>query len=134
MLKDMNNMNKLNTISNLYKFADTTESLNLQILQELASASAKGFKYFVIGDISDKVTGFQRGSLMSNVITNLKHLKDETTITLAITNTYEDINFYKVILEKVPGVCFQFDKTSAEKYSTNSIEEWEEFTGMYDTI
>ena len=127
-------MNELNTISNLYKFEEKTENLNMQILEAMANASQQGFKYFVIGDISQKVTGFQRGSLMSNVISNLKQIKKNSQIKVAITNTYEDINFYKVILEKVPGVYFQFDKAHAEKYSSNSLEEWESFVGMYDTI
>lgn len=127
-------MNELNTTSKLYRFDERNENLSLKILEEIKDARAKGIKYFVIGDISDKTTGFQRGSIMSNVITNLKKLKEQTDVVLVIKNTFEDINFYKIILNKVPGVKFQFDEDFALKYSSNDLSEWKEFLNVCEVF
>jgi len=119
-------MNELNTVLGLYKFNEEIESINLKLMQELETANEHGIKYFIVGDLSEKVTGFKRGERMSTIITTLNKLK-KTNIKISIKNTFEDINFYKRILEKVPNIGFTFDKENAEQFSNNSIEEWNEF-------
>jgi hypothetical protein len=111
----------------LYKFNKDIDMTQLKLMKELQTANRHGIKYFIIGDLSEKVTGFKRGEQISSIIASLNKLK-ESNVRILIKNTYENIDFYKIILNKVPGIGFSFDKGNALKYSTNTIEEWLEFT------
>jgi len=94
-----------------------------------------GNKYVVIGDEIERKTGFARGSVMSVVINNLKFIKNsQPDVRVAIKNTTEDLDFYSAILRKLPDVYFIFDKDYADKYSKNSMDEWQEFTNTHNSV
>lgn len=129
-------MNQLKTTSKLYKFNDKSPNLKDNLIQEIRQAVEAGAEYFVIGDISERSSGFVRGSLMSTLIVNLKELANtaNTGIRIVLKNTYEDLDFYSHILEKVPGVYFYFDEEYAVKYSKNSLDEWNDFLRRTNAI
>ena len=122
-------MNQLKTTSKLYNFNSKNNDLKDNLVEEIRNAIENGAEYFVVGDISERTSGFVRGSLMSNLIVNLQELTNNAKngIRIALTNTYEDLDFYSYVLEKVPGVYFHFDEEHAVKYSKNSLDEWNEF-------
>ncbi len=94
-----------------------------------------GNRYVVIGDELERKTGFARGSVMSVVINNLKLVKqNQPDVRVAIKNTTEDLDFYSLILRKLPDVYFAFDKDYADKYSNNSMDEWIEFKNTHNSI
>ena len=111
----------------MYKFDDASETLSSQILTEIATAKKCGIEYIVIGDLSKKTNGFKRGSILSNLVYQLNNIKSNTPIKIGIKNTYEDINFYKTILEKVPNLEFHFDMNNAQKYSSDTLASWNTF-------
>lgn len=129
-------MKQLKTTSKLYKFNEEATNLHDNLVEEIKMAVKNGDDYFVIGDISERTSGFVRGSLMSNIIVNLQELANNgaDNIRIAIKNTYEDLDFYSYVLEKVPGIYFCFDKEFALKYSKNSLDEWNEFLNKTKTI
>lgn len=122
-------MKQLKTTSKLYNFNEKSPNLRDNLIEEIRSAINDGSEYFVIGDVSERTSGFVRGSVMSNLIVNLQELANNATndIRIVLKNTYEDLDFYSHILEKVPGVYFQFDEEYAVKYSKNSLDEWNAF-------
>jgi len=94
-----------------------------------------GNKYVVISDEVERKTGFARGSVMSVVINNLKVIKaKQPNVRVAIKNTTEDLDFYSLILRKLPYVYVVFDKDCADRYSKNTIDEWLEFTNAHNSI
>jgi hypothetical protein len=129
-------MNQLKTTSKLYNFNAKNPSLADNIVEEIRQAAESGNEYFVIGDISERTSGFVRGSLMSNLVVSLQELTNNAKdgIRIAIKNTYEDLDFYSYVLNKVPGVYFQFDEEYAVKYSKNSLDEWNEFLNRTNAI
>lgn len=129
-------MNQLKTTSKLYNFNERSKVLTTNLVNEIRQAVEKGDENFVIGDISEKTTGFVRGSLMSNLIVNLQELTNKTQngIRIALKNTHQDLDFYSKVLEKVPNVYFCFDKDLAVKHSNNSLDEWNEFVTRTNVI
>lgn len=102
-----------------------------EIIDELRKATMSGKEIFVVGEVTERSSGFHRGSLLSSVIFSLKKLKERSNIKICLKNTFEDLDFYSRILEKVPGVYFHFDAESAVKYSRNSLDEWQDIVHKY---
>ena len=128
-------MNQLKSTSKLYNFNGKTNELTDNLVEAIRNAIDNGEEYFVIGDISERTSGFVRGSLMSNIIVSLQELTNNAKgIRIALTNTYEDLDFYSYVLDKVPNVYFHFDEEHAVKYSRNSLDEWTEFVNARNVI
>jgi len=129
-------MNQLKTTSKLYNFNEKSSNLQNNLVDEFMCAMSNGTECFIIGDISERTTGFVRGSLMSNLIVNLQELANNTKngIRIVLKNTNEDLDFYSKILEKVPNIYFHFDRESAVKYSNNTLDEWHMFLNSTKAI
>ena len=129
-------MNQLKTTSKLYNFNEKLPNLRDSLVDEIRVAVENGSEHFVIGDISERTHGFVRGTLMSKLIVSLQELTNSTQsdIKIVLKNTYEDLDFYSKILEKVPNVYFHFDEESAIKYSKNSLDEWNSFINNSNVI
>lgn len=101
----------------------------------LENIEQNGNNYVIVGSEIERKTGFARGSMMSVLINDLKKIKEtQPHIRVAIKNTTEDLDFYSHILRKIPDLYFVFDREYAEKYSTNSTDEWLQFTSNHKTI
>lgn len=102
---------------------------------KLQKLEKNGTNYVIVGDEIERKTGFERGSVMSVFINNLKKIKEtQPHIKVAIKNTTEDLDFYSHILRKLPDVYFMFDRDYANKYSKYSIDEWVKFASDHKTI
>ena len=102
---------------------------------KLQKLEKNGTNYVVFGDEIERKTGFERGSVMSVFINNLKKIKEtQPNIKVAIKNTTEDLDFYSHILRKLPDVYFMFDREYANKYSKYSMDEWTKFASDHNTI
>jgi hypothetical protein len=101
----------------------------------LQNLEKNGTNYVLFGNEIEVKTGFERGSVMSILINNLKEIKEtQPDSEVAIKNTTEDLDFYSHILRKLPYVYFIFDKDYAHKYSKYSLDEWAEFAENQKTI
>ena len=116
-----------------FKFDEYSDNLYVEISNEIDNAKMNGKDIFIIADSSGVTNGFKKGFVLSNIIMNLRKVNSEG-INIAIKNTFGDITFYKVILEKVPNIHFVFDKECAGKYSKNTIEEWNDFIKSCHTM
>lgn len=113
------------------KIENTHEVVNFK----LQKMEKNGTSYVIIADEIERKTGFERGSVMSTLINNLKKIKaSQPNINVAIKNTTEDLDFYSHILKKVPGVYFMLDKDYANKYSKYSLDDWMKFAHDQKTI
>lgn len=102
---------------------------------KLQKMEKNGTSYVVVGDEIERKTGFERGSVMSLLISNLKKIKaSQPNLNVAIKNTTEDLDFYSYILKKVPDVYFMLDKDYANKYSKYSLDDWMKFASDHKTV
>lgn len=105
------------------------DQFNLQKIEK------NGTSYVIIGNEIERKTGFERGSIMSIFINNLKKFKKtQPGIKIAIKNTTEDLDFYSCVLRKLPDLYFMLDKDYATKYSKYSIEEWSKLANDYSIV
>jgi hypothetical protein len=106
-----------------------TASIKLQKMEK------NGTNYVVVGEEIERKTGFERGSVMSMFINDIKKIKEtQPNMKVAIKNTTEDLDFYSHILKKVPDVYFMFDRDYANKYSRYSMDDWMKFASDHKTI
>lgn len=110
-------------------FENEKQEINLQKFER------NGTNYVIVGNEIERKTGFERGSVMSILINDLKKIKElQPHINVAIKNTTEDLDFYSHILRKVPDVYFVFDQDYANKYSKYSMDAWLQFTNSHKSI
>lgn len=123
-------MINLDNSSKIHNFEGKISN-DTDIVGELMKATLSGKEIFVVGEVTERTSGFHRGSLLSSLVSNLKKLKESSNIKICLKNTFEDLDFYSRVLEKVPGVYFHFDEESAKKYSRNSLDEWKNIVAKY---
>ena len=113
----------------------TMENMHETVSIKLQKMEKNGTSYVVVGDEIERKTGFERGSVMSIFINNLKKIKEaQPNLKVAIKNTTEDLDFYSHILRKVPDVYFMLDTDYANRYSKYSMDEWVAFASNHKTV